>query len=130
MLFLNQNFIHVYLCQHFTYQHYIINKAGTFFAVCSTPGYFGSSCNITCTPGTFGEQCGGNCSLICPIEQCHPVFGCPPKSSIIPQTDDSGLGQLNYLFTCVFSFFFKKIFRLDIIICICSSAPNIQWNNK
>ncbi|XP_078335186.1 uncharacterized protein LOC111100157 [Crassostrea virginica] len=55
---------------------------------CSLPGYYGSSCNISCAPGTFGRHCAGNCSGLCPIENCHPVFGCLLKSSSVPQTTE------------------------------------------
>ncbi|XP_078316329.1 uncharacterized protein LOC144620222 isoform X1 [Crassostrea virginica] len=59
-------------------------------AVCSTPGYFGFSCGITCPLGTFGRACAGKCSGLCPLENCHPVFGCLPGSSSVPQTTKSG----------------------------------------
>ena len=64
-----------------------------YLAACSTPGYFGTSCNITCTPGTFGRGCAGNCTGICPFVNCHHEFGCPPESSSVPQTTESGLEQ-------------------------------------
>lgn len=69
--------------------HYLVNWL-LYFPACSLPGYYGSSCNISCAPGTFGRHCAGNCSGLCPIENCHPVFGCLLKSSSVPQTTELG----------------------------------------
>ncbi|XP_078335226.1 uncharacterized protein LOC111100057 [Crassostrea virginica] len=61
---------------------------------CSTPGYFGSFCNLTCPRGTFGRDCGGNCSGLCPFESCHHEFGCTTGSSSVLKTTESGEKQI------------------------------------
>ena len=78
-----------------------------YFAECSTPGYIGISCKTPCPTGTFGRGCAGNCSEVCPFENCHHEFGCPPGSSNVPKPTDSGKKPfINkfavYVFTCIF----------------------------
>ena len=106
-----------------------------FFAACTTPGYFGASCYITCTPGTFGRECAGNCSGLCPLENCHHVFGCPQGSSNAPKPTQSGIKQLLSLscmyFTDVYNSNHLQLQMLTVtIVCNCRSRRCFHWNIK
>ena len=94
-----------------------------YFPACTIPGYYGSSCNISCAPGTFGFRCAGNCSGLCPIEKCHPVFGCTLKSSSVPQTIDLGTKLL-----CLLSIFL--LIYIQILLPQIYNKLRILWARK
>ena len=103
------------------------------FAACSTLGYFGAFCNVTCPPGTFGRGCAGNCSEVCPFENCHHVFGCPPGSSNVLKPTQSGSEQLLNLscmyFTVVYTSIFLHLLLLTVtIVCNCRRTTCFHWN--
>ena len=86
-----------------------------YLAVCSTPGYYGTSCNIPCPPGTFGRGCAGNCSVSCPFEICHHEFGCPQEYSSVPKPTQSGLKQLLSLSCMYFTVVYNSKFTITVV---------------